>query len=209
LWLHGKAGCGKTVLCSTVIEDIDDRCSQSKDSAVVFFYFRHDYKPSQEHGNQYSQMLRSLIVQLSCQLQTLSTGLDDMYEHHFQGQRQPSNTDLAIVLGKMISELEHVFVLLDALDECDETRSLLGFLKRFPDSPDGSLHLLVTSRKEVIIEESLNHYIQISLEEGVIADDIRAFIVEQLGDIDFNEIPPDLKVEITAKLTRDAGGMLV
>jgi hypothetical protein len=65
--------------------------------------------------------------------------------------------------------------LLDALDECDETRSLLGFLKLFPDNPDGSLHLLVTSRKEVIIEESLNNYIQISLEEGVIADDIRAF----------------------------------
>ena len=209
LWLHGKAGCGKTVLCSTVIEDIYNRCSRTGDSAVVFFYFRYDYKPPSEHENQYGQMLRSLIVQLSSQLQMSSTGLNDMYEYHLHGQRQPSNTDLALLLGKMISMLKTVFVLLDALDECDEIRGLLRFLKQFPDNPDGSYRFFVTSRKEVVIEESLTHFNQVHLEEELIANDIRAFIVEQLDDVDFKEIPSDLKFEIIKRLIRDADGMLV
>src|SRR6187402_707816 len=120
LWLSGKPGCGKTILSSTVIEDIFNSLRQQPRSALLYFYFRHDNKPTREHENQYSQMLRSLIVQLSCQIRILPKALDEIYENNLHGQRQPSNVELGVLLNKMAGDVDQVFLVLDALDECDD-----------------------------------------------------------------------------------------
>ncbi|KAF8503168.1 hypothetical protein JB92DRAFT_810790 [Gautieria morchelliformis] len=39
LWLHGKAGAGKTILCSTIIREISHHCTSDPSLAVAFFYF--------------------------------------------------------------------------------------------------------------------------------------------------------------------------
>jgi predicted ATPase len=45
LWLYGKAGCGKTVLCSTVIEDIREYCEGVKIAMYATFYFTFSRQP--------------------------------------------------------------------------------------------------------------------------------------------------------------------
>ncbi|KAK4950135.1 hypothetical protein LTR10_011112 [Elasticomyces elasticus] len=39
LWLHGKAGCCKTVLSSTIIEDLSSQLLQQPGCALAYFYF--------------------------------------------------------------------------------------------------------------------------------------------------------------------------
>ena len=47
LWFHGKAGCGKTVLCSTVIEDIRSYCECRPNAGFAMFYFTFSDKQKQ------------------------------------------------------------------------------------------------------------------------------------------------------------------
>ncbi|PHH75040.1 hypothetical protein CDD80_2657 [Ophiocordyceps camponoti-rufipedis] len=57
-WLHGQPGCGKSVLCSAVIEGIRTR---RQSTALAYYYFDFSH-----HGiSQTAVMLRSLIYQLS------------------------------------------------------------------------------------------------------------------------------------------------
>jgi hypothetical protein len=60
LWLHGKAGCGKSVLCSTIIEDLKLHCRSDMDSVLAFFYFSF----SDLNNQSYRSLLASLVFQL-------------------------------------------------------------------------------------------------------------------------------------------------
>ena len=68
LWLYGKAGCGKSVLCSTVIEDVRAHCSSSISSGFAAFYFTFSDNQKQTYGS----LLRSLIAQLAWREPALS-----------------------------------------------------------------------------------------------------------------------------------------
>jgi hypothetical protein len=57
LWLHGIPGCGKTVLTSTVIEDL--RRSQSPSPLQTLLYFYFDFTDSRKQS--FKNTLRSLI----------------------------------------------------------------------------------------------------------------------------------------------------
>lgn len=39
IWLHGIPGCGKTILSSTVIEDVPRFCENDPGKVIVYFYF--------------------------------------------------------------------------------------------------------------------------------------------------------------------------
>jgi hypothetical protein len=51
LWLHGKPGCGKTIMSSTVVKDVQTIYQHTPRAAVLFFYFRHDFKPTKEYDD--------------------------------------------------------------------------------------------------------------------------------------------------------------
>jgi ankyrin repeat domain-containing protein 50 len=154
-------------------------------------------------------MLRSLIRQLSSQIPTLSSALDTLYVEHLNGERQPSDTDLSTLLGNMLTSMEHNYLILDALDECDDLRHLLSFLTKLVIDKSRNLHLLVTSRNEIVIEQSLTSYKQVHLNDMMVADDIHTFVTEQLGHSEFDKLPDNLRLEIISRLTGDADGMSV
>ena len=60
IWLYGIPGCGKTILSSTILEDIFMCCDNHSGYAVAYFYF--DFNDVQKQNAE--RMLRSLVVQL-------------------------------------------------------------------------------------------------------------------------------------------------
>jgi hypothetical protein len=68
LWLYGIPGCGKTILSSTIIEDVLYHYHDPT-MAVIYFYF--DFNDVEKQ--QYEKMLRSLITQLSLQCTSTPT----------------------------------------------------------------------------------------------------------------------------------------
>jgi hypothetical protein len=112
LWLHGKAGCGKSVLCSTIIEDLKLHCRSDMDSVLAFFYFSF----SDLNNQSYRSLLASLVFQLCTDqpsYERLKEALDDT--------KQASVEILEKVLLFQITQHCHLTVVLDALDELPES----------------------------------------------------------------------------------------
>ena len=71
LWLNGFAGCGKSVLCSTVIQDTFRYKQSDSGVGIGFFYFTFNDTSKQDE----SAMLRALLLQLSAQVAGSETDL--------------------------------------------------------------------------------------------------------------------------------------
>jgi hypothetical protein len=78
LWLQGFAGCGKSVLCSTVIQSVFRHRSSDPRTGIAFFYFTFNDQSKQDA----SAMLRSWLLQLTSQLQDGQKDLTQLYESH-------------------------------------------------------------------------------------------------------------------------------
>jgi predicted AAA+ superfamily ATPase len=61
IWLYGIPGCGKTILSSTVLQNVLESSEEDIGQAVVYFYF--DFTDPQKQDPEL--MIRSLISQLS------------------------------------------------------------------------------------------------------------------------------------------------
>ena len=119
LWLAGKAGCGKTVLCSSVIEDIQSCITNghlTENSTIGCGAFYFSFSDIQKQT--YDSLVRSLIVQLGC----VDTGISRLKKAH---DVKPDGSTLQVyeleeILLCSIKAYDVVFILIDALDESPE-----------------------------------------------------------------------------------------
>ncbi|KAF4631092.1 hypothetical protein G7Y89_g7033 [Cudoniella acicularis] len=148
LWLHGIPGCGKTILCSTIVQDVIRQYQSEPEFAVAYFYFDFNDSEKQRHDN----FIRSLIVQLSTQSEKTPESLEAL----FTGSRQQPTTDaLTSTLQQIIGDFQQTFILIDALDECNQREELLELMETIVGWKSEKVHILATSRREREIEEAL------------------------------------------------------
>jgi hypothetical protein len=158
-------------------------CENDSGKAVAYFYFDFNDMPKQNPA----VMLRSLIYQLLQQCNgRIPTSLDTLFFSCENGQRQPSIDALVKVLQQIIQEFSHVYVVLDALDECNERVLLMDSLETTAACHLQNLHVLVTSRRERDIQSSLARYIdpenRICLQSKLVDIDIQKFIQQRWSD---------------------------
>ena len=153
LWLHGFAGCGKSVLCSTAIQYTFRHKRSDPRIAIAFFYFTFNDESKQSE----SAMLQALILQLSGQCSDSRTELTRLYKSHSTGI--PPATILLAYLQRLIQNyFGQVYILLDALDESPlhgQRDNVLKAIETMRKWLLPGLHLLVTSRDEPDIRDSL------------------------------------------------------
>ncbi|PGG95177.1 hypothetical protein AJ80_10005, partial [Polytolypa hystricis UAMH7299] len=204
LWLHGIPGCGKTVLSSTVLKDVFQRYQHT--SRIAFFYFSFNDK-----GKQSTHMLlASLIKQLSTQCPTTPKALIDLYSCHNDGQQLPTTDELMETLRIIIGDTHQTYIILDALDECEEWEDLLENIEEIFRWNIANLHLLVTSRREKMIEDVFEDFVktQVCLQNKLVDGDIRLHIHQQLLiDRKLRRWPSETKKEIEEALANGANGM--
>ncbi len=206
LWAYGIPGCGKTILSSTVVQYILDYCRERPRSAVLYFYFDFNEREKQRHEN----MIRSLITQLvGYQKRTF-----DVLDSLFNRGRQPTSEELLATLKTMVTAFDEIFLILDALDECTERPELLFDIEEIMRWKDIHLHILVTSRREVDIEESLeplcDEGTSVCVQSAVVDADIRTYVHDRLSeDKRFKQWRTHTKVqqEIETTLMKKANGM--
>ncbi|KAJ7481286.1 ankyrin repeat-containing domain protein [Mycena galericulata] len=177
LWLHGMSGSGKTILSSTIINTIHDRAEH-----YVFFYF--DTNNSEQQT--VTQLLRSLVTQLSVQSHPPDSKLDALWTSHNSGQKLLTDAELiSDALLPLLKEYDQkpMFILLDALDECSERPGLLRLISRILDVKLPNVQILVTSRPEVQSghPELAALAVSISL-EGCVDGDIELYLTELLSN---------------------------
>jgi hypothetical protein len=182
LWLYGIPGCGKTVLSSTIIEHLLQHCKSDTSTVTAYFYF--DFNNALKRDPEL--MLRSLLGQLVQRSVVIPEGVDALFSACENGYRQPSPYALLEVTHQVMHQFMHVYVVLDALDECTQRQELMDMLETVAGWQLNNLHLLMTSRKERDIESSLESYVQekdtICLQEDVVDSDIRRYVRQRLSD---------------------------
>jgi hypothetical protein len=107
-------------------------------------------------------------------------------------------------------QFEETFIILDALDECQERGELLELLEEINGSGTKKLHILVTSRRERDISEALEalHATEIVLDNDVTSTDIHTHVAQQLqNDPKLRKWPVNIQEEIELALMKGAQGM--
>lgn len=206
LWLYARPGCGKTVLSSTVIEDL--RTSDAGSKTVLYFYFTFNDVSKQSAEN----MLRSLAFQLYVSVPRSR----DLLDRALCAQ-QPSFHSLCDIFTKMIQAAGPVAIVLDALDECSQrdgtVQDALSWVKSFRTWA-ANVHLLITSRNEDHIRSMLDTWVQVTetleLRGEMINSDISHYVHDAVRTHDGLKrwrAQPAVQDEIEQTLVEKADGM--
>ncbi|KAF2100833.1 hypothetical protein NA57DRAFT_54907 [Rhizodiscina lignyota] len=180
LWLYGFAGCGKSVLCSTAIQHAFRQRRRDASIGVAFFYFKFNDESKQTQ----SAMLRALLWQLASQLSDGHSRIQRLHESYKTGS--PPAAVLSEQLRECIRPFHQVYVLIDALDESprgSRRDNILSTIRTMRDWSMPGLHLLVTSRDELDIRESVDAAPdeEVAMKNDGIDQDISNFIAEKLS----------------------------
>ncbi|KAH6646797.1 hypothetical protein BKA67DRAFT_496362, partial [Truncatella angustata] len=213
LWLHGIPGCGKTILASTVIEDLQKNQSQSALQTLLYFYF--DFTDSRKQL--FENTLRSLVWQIYCRNENSRQHLNSLYSSTCRGgKEQPSFDSLQRTFTEMMGNLEEVWIVLDALDECETRNKLLSWIRNIAQdsSAQVNIRLLVTSRPEQDIMTAIQRHASdeqiIAISHNLLESDIRNYVQARVREHEglsrwrgYKEIQD----QIEASLLEKANGM--
>lgn len=123
-----------------------------------------------------------------------------------------------LMLKEVASGFEHIYVFVDALDECPksnrEREKLLNALHEICGWKMSSLHILTTSRREADIQASFNrspmdlgYFKSIGVEGAHVEQDIRKYLQQRLQNHVFEKWGSALKEDVEFKLASQANGM--
>ena len=142
---------------------------------MAYFYF--DFRDIDKRSRR--NLLPSLLVQLSVRSDPFCDVLSRLYKVHDDGARRPSESALMRCLKDMLTLPNQgpVYLILDALDECPKTsgippirKQVLDLVKDLVDLRLPNLHICVTSRPEVDIQDTLeslaSHSVSLHGERG-------------------------------------------
>jgi hypothetical protein len=214
LWLHGIPGAGKTIICSTIIDHVEELCKSQSESCVAYYYFDFSDQSIQKLG----YLLRCLIWQLCRHDEYLSDHAWSLYTSCDDGRQEPRDEALASTLFAILNEGGQSYVIIDALDECtSEGRERFHKLviRHIEDQP-GSYNFLFTSRKELDIEQTMTELGQkVKLHNvPILAQDVNADVRLHVRQFIANHRTfkggywsPDLLDEIEDTIANGAQGM--
>ncbi|KAJ5805618.1 ankyrin [Penicillium pulvis] len=121
LFCSGIPGAGKTILTAIVIEDLTAQCSSDPSIGLAYVYCNFRLQDEQKAED----LLASILKQLTC---SVPESVTKLYEQHRDRRTRPSMNELSKALQTVAKRYTTVFVVIDALDECqtvDDCRNVL------------------------------------------------------------------------------------
>lgn len=202
IWLHGKAGCCKTVLCSAIIESTKERVAPDPNCAVIYFYFSFSDLQKQTYEN----LLASLIAQLS----RLPLLLD---LEEAKKKKDSSVRTLEAIFSRLVAERSKTIIVLDALDEAPEVgdarEHIMAGLRRLALASK-SVRWLVTSRNESDIRAFMTDWqvCPLEIDENSVNIDINLYVAREIErSTKLRRLSPAVKLEIQETFEKKADGM--
>lgn len=169
LWINGVPGCGKTVLTSSLL----DACSNQ----VLYFFF--DFRDSSKHS--YDGLIRSLVYQLFKVRPSIRDDLKKLFE-----DSRGKHVDTIKLVEILDRNLSATWIVVDALDECDELRKVLLWLRKLRQKHT-TVRLIITSRplgdiKAEVIRWGIPDDAIVPADGEPTKNVIKAYIVQRLDE---------------------------
>ncbi|KAJ7504962.1 hypothetical protein B0H11DRAFT_450410 [Mycena galericulata] len=201
LWIKGFSGTGKSVLSSTVIEEMIKTCPQS---TVVYFYF--DFRNERQRMD---SMLRSIVWQLSGRSPFPYRSLCQLHKTLGNGTLLPQHIDLLGVLTDLLSELDQTYIVIDGLDECNKTdwKPLVELIHNLCHPAKNAPHLLFTSQPLEEFQKGFKDAPFIELGSWVSNDDIRSFIGSEVPRLENWASEGEYTKDVTEQIVYKSNGM--
>ncbi|RCI12325.1 hypothetical protein L249_0689 [Ophiocordyceps polyrhachis-furcata BCC 54312] len=216
LWLHGKVGSGKSILCSSVIQHLQDTHGSDPQIALAYFFFSFSDMGKQE----VNAMLASLIKQLCVARPDTPYSVARLGEDKERGHR-PGTDKLEEALIATACGFSHTFIVIDGLDECPQLEGkrekLLEVLNNIMDRAPRNLHVFCTSRTEPDIAGAMDDIsrapgqsfaeIDLTAKRRMLDGDIDLYVRSTLASKSYKSWPEDIKNEARDTLLEKADGM--
>ncbi|TVY23573.1 Ankyrin repeat and protein kinase domain-containing protein [Lachnellula hyalina] len=208
LWINGIPGAGKTILVSSIIQEVEKLMDSQ--NALAFFYC--DYKDANTHNP--LCILGSLARQLIAQNEECFEYLSTFYRDHFTKDRQiraSTSEELCDLIVKVSAQFQNTMIVVDGLDEISEDRADITRFLRGLNDHSRSVKTLFASRPEVDIGHVLEDFEKISI--AAMSSDLCLYVGSEIErrtkSRKLNITDRDLKEHIMKTLIEGADGINV
>lgn len=205
LFFPGIPGAGKTVLTSIIVKEIQTRFYNDGSIAVAYLYCNFNRQSQQKLEDLLASLLKQLAQIKSC----LPENVESCYNQHKKEQIRPSVSEYSIALQSVVATYSRVFILVDALDECqvDDCRTeLLSAL--FDLWAMRGINLFATSR--FIPEITYKFQGDLRLEIHASQQDVQRYVDGHISKLPkFIQRNPILQKEISIEIIKAIDGMYV
>ena len=206
LFCPGIPGAGKTILTSIVINDLYNKFQNDTTIGIAYIYCNFRRQDEQK----LEELLASLLKELTRYQPSLLGVVKDLYDRHKDNRTRPSFDDISRALQSVASMYSRVFIVVDALDECqvsDDCRSRL-LSEVFNLQTKAGANVFATTRFIPEITEKFEG--STTLKVHARDEDIRSYLDGHMKTLpSFVRGDPDLRGEIKTKIVGAVEGMYV
>ncbi|KAF5260565.1 hypothetical protein FOXYS1_8787 [Fusarium oxysporum] len=150
------------------------------------------------------------VLQLSESQPSLFKPVDDLYNKRKASRTRPSLQELGRVLQEVAATYSRVYIVLDALDECETTDGTLpNFIQQVLDLQSAtSTNILATSRYIPEIKEKFRKAVSLKIRAS--EPDVRRYLAGRMSQLPvFVQNKPELQEEIKTRILESVQGMFL
>ncbi|KAJ5192088.1 hypothetical protein N7449_008230 [Penicillium cf. viridicatum] len=142
LFCPGMPGAGKTICSAILVDDLTTRFENKPDVGIAYIYCNFNRQDQQKA----QVLLLSLLKQLSQKRTAVPDAVKDLYKRYKTTSTRPRFDEISKALHSVVSTYSDVFIVVDALDECESTcrTRVLGEIMKIHAS--AGVNVLATSR---------------------------------------------------------------
>lgn len=200
LFCPGIPGAGKTILTAIVIDDLTTRFRDDENVGIAYIYcnFRRQAEQTAE------DLLMSLLKQLAQGQSVLPGIVKSLFDRHTVSRTRPKFQDILNALRLTIVLYSKIWIVIDALDECNSRSRLLAEILEFKSIFGAKV--FATSRFSSDIVDKLGDFI--SLEIRASPEDIHRYIDGHISQLpSFVARNPQLQEEVKNRIVNTVDGM--
>ncbi|GFP57004.1 ankyrin repeat domain-containing protein 17 [Trichoderma asperellum] len=213
LFCPGIPGAGKTILTSIVVDHLTSKFEGDPNVGVGYIYCNFKRSNEQSIHDLLANLSKQLLNQLAEDSAPLPQIVENLYTRHQAHRTKPSREELSTALHSVAAKYVRVFIIVDALDECESNGCWVELLEELFNLQNSQrINIFATSRHvpEIIDQFKGNSEL---LEIRASDQDVERFLdieIQNLGRLRACVRENyELQQEIKTGIAKSAGGMFL
>ena len=194
MFLCGGPGFGKSFLLSLVVDHLRKMFELSKETSVTYFFC--DSKTEDSSKRTTLSIVKTLIAQLLERISQKDPGFVKGRVAALSNVRQEARMVSSLFYTSFescLKQFQSNYIVIDALDECDDWHEILKTFTRFPDEVRSTIKLILSSQSTAGIPYSvqqlpLQSFSKIDIDQESMENDIARYVNWRTQSLDIRSL---------------------